>query len=127
MRERPLSPHLQVYRWPLSMALSILHRGSGLFLSLGAVFLVWWLHSVSRGGAAHEAFLACVNSWFGRLLLIGWTLAIMFHLLNGIRHLVWDAGWGFEKPQTEATGWAVVFGTLILSAIVVLLAWRALP
>ncbi len=127
MRERPLSPHLQVYRWPLSMALSILHRGSGLFLSLGAVFLVWWLHSLSRGGAAHEAFLACVNSWFGRLLLIGWTLAIMFHLLNGIRHLVWDAGWGYQKPQTQATGWAVVFGTLILSAVIVLLAWRALP
>lgn len=127
MRERPLSPHLQVYRWPLSMALSILHRGSGLFLSLGAVFLVWWLHAVARGGAAHESFAACMNSWFGRLLLVGWTLAIMFHLLNGIRHLAWDMGWGFEKRQTQVTGWLVVAGTLILSAIVIALAWGARP
>lgn len=118
MRDRPLSPHLQVYRWPLSMALSILHRASGVFLAIGTGLLVWWLLALARGGAAHEQFAACIASPLGRLALLGWTMALMFHLLNGIRHLAWDAGWGYEIPRTQATGWIVVVGTVVLTALV---------
>ncbi|MCK9487892.1 MAG: succinate dehydrogenase, cytochrome b556 subunit [Xanthomonadales bacterium] len=126
MRARPLSPHLQVYRWPLSMAISVLHRASGVFLSLGAVILVWWLYAVARGGAAHEAFLACINSWLGCIALFGWTAAMMLHLLNGVRHLFWDVGMGFSRERTQATGWAVLIGAVVLTSVIWLLAWRAM-
>ena len=116
MRERPLSPHLQVYRWPLSMALSILHRASGMALAAGTVVLVWWLMAVAAGGEAHQTFLACIGSPLGQLALLGWTAAMMFHLLNGLRHLVWDSGAGYELPTAQATGWAVVIGTVVLTA-----------
>ena len=89
------------------MAISVLHRASGVFLSLGAVILVWWLYAVARGGAVHEAFLACINSWLGCIALFGWTAAMMLHLLNGIRHLFWDVGLGFSRERTQATGWMV--------------------
>lgn len=118
MRDRPLSPHLQVYRWPLSMALSILHRASGVFLAAGTIVLVWWLMAVSAGGARYATFSECIASPLGYVVLLGWTAALMFHLLNGIRHLLWDIGWGFEKKQTEATGWMVVVGTVALTALV---------
>lgn len=118
MRDRPLSPHLQVYRWPLSMALSILHRVSGVALTAGTVLLVWWLLALARGGAAYEQFSTCVASPLGQLALVGWTLGLMFHLLNGIRHLFWDAGWGYEIAQTQASGWAVVVGTPVLTALI---------
>ena len=118
MRDRPLSPHLQVYRWPLSMALSILHRASGVFLAAGTIVLVWWLMAVAAGGEHYVTFSACIASPLGQLALLGWTVALMFHLLNGIRHLAWDAGWGFDKARTEATGWVVVIGTVALTALV---------
>jgi succinate dehydrogenase / fumarate reductase cytochrome b subunit len=126
MRERPLSPHLQVYRWPLSMALSILHRASGVALTLGTALLVWWLMAVAAGGESHRAFIDCIGSPFGQLALFGWTAAMMFHLLNGVRHLVWDSGAGYELPTAQATGWAVVVGTVVLTAGVWLLARGAL-
>ena len=116
MRERPLSPHLQVYRWPLSMALSILHRASGVALAVGTVILVWWLMAVAAGGPAHQTFVDCIASVPGQLALLGWTAAMMFHLLNGLRHLMWDAGAGYDIPTTQATGWAVVIGTVVLTA-----------
>jgi succinate dehydrogenase / fumarate reductase cytochrome b subunit len=122
MRERPLSPHLQVYRWPLSMALSILHRASGVALSVGAIVLVWWLMAVAAGGDQYQRFLDCVGSPLGKLALFGWTLAMMFHLMSGIRHLLWDMGWGFERERSQATGWIVVIGTVVLTALVWLLA-----
>lgn len=118
MRDRPVSPHLQVYRWPLSMALSILHRLSGLFLTVGTMALVWWLIAVAAGGGHYARFSECIASPLGQLTLLGWTAALMFHLLNGIRHLAWDAGWGFDKQRTQATGWIVVFGTFALTALV---------
>ncbi len=122
MRERPLSPHLQVYRWPLSMALSILHRASGVALSAGAVVLVWWLMAVAAGGDSYQRFVACISSPLGKLALFGWTLAMMFHLMSGLRHLLWDMGWGFERERTQTTGWIVVIGSVVLTALVWFLA-----
>lgn len=118
MRDRPLSPHLQVYRWPLSMALSILHRATGVFLAAGTVALVWWLTAVAAGGESHAAFARCAASLPGQVVLFGWVAALMLHLLNGIRHLLWDMGIGFDKPTTQATGWAVVIGAVVLTVIV---------
>lgn len=118
MRERPLSPHLQVYRWPLSMALSILHRASGGFLALGSAMLVWWLMTVASGGEAHARFLAFAGSLAGQALLLLWTAALVYHLLNGVRHLAWDAGWGYGKSHTRATGLAVLAGTVVLTAAI---------
>ena len=94
---RPLSPHLQVYRWPISMALSILHRVTGVGLGIGTLLLTWWLVAAA---VSDEAFASV--QWFlatpiGLLLLFGWTLALFFHFFAGIRHLVWDAGYGFEQ------------------------------
>lgn len=116
MRERPLSPHLQVYRWPLSMVISILHRATGVALVAGTVILVWWLMAVAAGGETHQRFVDCIGSPLGQLALIGWTAAMMFHLLNGLRHLMWDSGAGYDIPTTQATGWVVVAGTVVLTA-----------
>lgn len=116
MRERPLSPHLQVYRWPLSMALSILHRASGVALTAGLLLIVWWLMAVAAGGESYAMLVACVSSWPGQLLLLGWTLALVFHLFSGLRHLMWDAGRGYDKPTTQATGWAVLGATVVVTA-----------
>lgn len=116
---RPLSPHLQVYRWPLSMALSILHRASGVALAVGTLLLVCWLVSGASGPEAFAAIQDFLASFLGRLLLFGWTVALFFHLFSGIRHLAWDAGKGFEKAQYTASGWAVVIATGVAS----LLAW----
>jgi succinate dehydrogenase / fumarate reductase, cytochrome b subunit len=105
---RPLSPHLQVYRWELTMVLSILHRMTGAALSVGTLLLAWWLLAAAAG----DAHLATVQSVFahplGQLVLVGFTFALLLHLGNGMRHLAWDVGLGFEMRQATASGWAVV-------------------
>lgn len=113
---RPLSPHLQVYRPQLTSVLSITHRATGVALAVGTLLLVWWLVAAASGPehfAAAQAFLGTV---VGKALLLGWTVALFYHLANGIRHLFWDAGWGFELRTAYASGWAVVFATLVLTA-----------
>ena len=106
--ERPLSPHLQVYRPQLTSVLSILHRATGVALSAGAVALVLWLASIAGGVEAYtQAQSIFAAGWF-KLLIAGWTFCGFYHLGNGIRHLAWDVGWGFELRQAYATGWAVV-------------------
>jgi succinate dehydrogenase / fumarate reductase cytochrome b subunit len=112
---RPLSPHLQVYRWQLTSVMSILHRASGIALSIGAILLVWWLGAAADGLQPYAAFQQFIGSWFGLLLLFGWSAALFYHLCNGIRHLWWDAGNGFELRSTYATGWAVVAATAVLT------------
>ena len=119
--QRPLSPHLSIYKAQLTSVLSISHRATGVVLSVGTVFLVWWLVAAASGGSAFGAAQAFWGSWFGLLLLFGWTFSLFFHLCNGIRHLLWDAGWGFELRQTYLTGWAVVAA----SGALTLLAWIA--
>ena len=119
--QRPLSPHLSIYKPQLTSVLSISHRATGVVLSIGTVFLVWWLVAAASGGSAFGAAQAFWGSWFGLLLLFGWTFSLFFHLCNGIRHLLWDAGWGFELRQTYLTGWIVVAASGALTII----AWIA--
>jgi len=115
---RPLSPHLQVYRPQLTSMMSISHRITGLLLSLGMVAVTAWLLGLALGP---EAF-ATVNDWLGSpvglIALLAWTAALFYHLLNGVRHLLWDAGWLLELKSAYASGWSVLVLTVVLTAIV---------
>jgi len=115
---RPLSPHLQIYRPQITSVLSISHRATGLALSLGTLLLVWWLVALARGPEAFASVQSFVGSWLGRLLLLGWTFSLFFHLANGIRHLCWDTGYGFEIKTAEISGWVVVAAAAVLTVIV---------
>lgn len=114
---RPLSPHLQVYRPQLTSVLSILHRITGIALAIGMLLLVWWLIAVAAGPEAYDAAQAFIGSIIGRLLLLGWTFALFYHLANGIRHLGWDIGWGFELGTAYTTGWLVVIAAVVLTLV----------
>jgi succinate dehydrogenase / fumarate reductase, cytochrome b subunit len=113
MPERPLSPHLSIYRFQHTMALSILHRISGVWLSVGLVALVYWVASVAGGEAAYEHARSLLGGWFFRLLLLTWLAALCYHFANGLRHLCWDAGWGLEREQARRTARVVVVVTLL--------------
>ena len=115
---RPLSPHLQVYRWPISMALSIAHRVTGAGLGLGTLLMTAWLVSAATSANGFESFQYFLGSAFGLLLLFGWTVALVFHLLSGLRHLWMDSGRGFEEKQYEHSGLAVLVGTGGLTAMI---------
>lgn len=115
---RPLSPHVQVYRWPISMALSILHRVTGVGLGLGTLLLTWWLASAASGEAAYTKIQGFIGSPIGLLLLFGWSAALIFHFFSGIRHLAWDAGFGFEAPTYNRTGWGVVIAAVVCTVLV---------
>ena len=110
---RPLSPHLGIYRWQLTMTLSIIHRATGIALTVGTLLVLWALFALAAGPDAFTAVQAFCASPLGRILLVGWTWSLFFHLCNGIRHLGWDAGWGYEIPRAYATGWAVVIASLL--------------
>ena len=123
---RPLSPHLQVYRWPISMVLSILHRVTGVALAVGSLLLTWWLVAAAVSGEAFAHVQWFLATPIGLLLLFGWSLALFFHFFAGIRHLVWDAGYGFDKPFYNQSAWAVVIATIaatVLLWIVGLAVW----
>lgn len=115
-RERPLSPHLQVYRPQITSVLSILHRMTGVALAVGALVLAYWLTSAAYGPEAFARAQGLLGSWFGLLLLFSWTFCLFYHLCNGIRHLVWDAGIGLDLPTLRASGWAVVGASAVLTA-----------
>lgn len=106
--ERPLSPHLGIYRWHITMTLSILHRITGLYLSLGVIVLVWWLVALASGPEAYSGALGVLASGWFRLPVIGWIFCFFYHLANGIRHLCWDVGAGFEPRTYRISGWVVV-------------------
>jgi succinate dehydrogenase / fumarate reductase cytochrome b subunit len=114
---RPLSPHLQVYRWQISNTLSILHRLTGLGLALGALALVSWLLALASGQAAYGPVSSAFASFPGRLMLLVWTFCFFYHLCNGLRHLVWDAGYGFDKAVARKSGVAVVTAAGALTVI----------
>lgn len=123
---RPLSPHIQVYRWPLSMALSILHRVSGVALGVGTLLLTWWLVAAVSSDGVFDRVQWFMGSPIGLLLLFGWSVALIFHFFSGIRHLVWDAGFGFDAPTYNTSGWAVLIATgvcTVLVWVVGLMAW----
>ena len=113
---RPLSPHLSVYKPQITSMMSITHRATGVFLSLGLLMLVWWIGAASSGGEAYTNFTNFAGSILGQLLLAGWSYAIFYHMLNGIRHLFWDAGLGFELKSVTASGVAVITLSLALTA-----------
>ena len=123
---RPLSPHLDVYRWQWTMLLSITHRATGIILAVGALMLVCWLAALANGPQAFDAVQAFLSSWFGRLVLFGWTWALLYHLCNGVRHLFWDAGVGLELPAAQASGYAVLIGSVILTLAVWIAAYVAM-
>jgi len=112
---RPTAPHLQIYRPQITSILSILHRITGVWLAIGVVALVYWLIAAASGAEAFDRAQGLAGSIIGRALLFLWTGAFFYHLLNGIRHLAWDAGWGFELPTTYRTGWAVLVGAAVLT------------
>ncbi len=115
--DRPLSPHLQVYRFQWTMALSILHRITGVALAVGTLLLVWWLVAAASGPEAFATVQGFIGSILGRLLLFGWTLALFYHLCNGIRHLFWDAGYVFELDVAYRSGLAVLGASVALTLI----------
>ena len=119
---RPLSPHLQVWKWTLTMALSILHRASGVALAFGLLMIVWMLVAAASGQTSYECFLSFTTSIFGQLLLFGWTGAVYYHMCSGIRHLLMDAGYLMTIPQAEKAG-KVIF---IISIAMTLATWGVL-
>lgn len=117
--ERPLSPHLQVFRWYFSMALSIAHRATGIAMATGLVFLTWWLLALASGPEAFGVVRAIVDSWFGTLVLLVYTFIVFYHMGNGVRHLVWDVGYGFDIEVARRSGIAV----LVFAGVMSVLTW----
>lgn len=116
-RNRPLSPHLDVYRLPLLAIMSISHRITGVGLAIGMFALAWWLCAAASGPAEFAVAQAVFGSFLGKLFLFGWTVALFFHLSHGIRHLLWDSGWGFEIPQAYLSAKVALGATLVLTVI----------
>ena len=113
---RPLSPHLTIYRWPITMTLSILHRMTGVALSVGLIAFVVWLEAIAYDAVPYEGVQAFMSSIVGRILLLGWCFSFFFHLCNGIRHLIWDTGRLLEKSQADTSAWFVIIATVVLTA-----------
>lgn len=116
-QNRPLSPHLQVYKPQLTSVMSIMHRGTGIALAVGTLLLVWWLVAAATGESAYADVQAFMGSWIGRLMLFGWSYALFYHLCNGLRHLFWDAGKGFELETAYRNGWLVVAASVVLTVL----------
>jgi succinate dehydrogenase / fumarate reductase cytochrome b subunit len=116
-KNRPLSPHLQIYRPQLTSLLSVVHRGTGVVLGVGTLLLAWWLIAAAMGPAAFETVQWFNGSWIGRLVLLGFTFSLFYHLCNGIRHLFWDMGAGFEIKTVNLTGWLVLVASTGLTGL----------
>ncbi len=115
-RARPLSPHLQIYRWPVTMATSITHRVTGVALSVGTLVVAWWLIAAASGADQYDTFSTYARSPLGLLILFGFVWSLSFHLLNGIRHLAWDSGFGFKVKTAERTG-VLVYALSLIAAV----------
>ena len=113
---RPLSPHLTIWRWQVTMLSSIMHRATGMALSAGAIVLAWWLVSISNGPEGYDSFMVYAAMPLGVIVLFGFTWSFAFHFFNGIRHLAWDLGYGFDKHLATKTGF-LVFALSFLIAI----------
>jgi succinate dehydrogenase / fumarate reductase cytochrome b subunit len=123
-RTRPLSPHLQIYRWQIGNSLSIVHRLTGIALSLGLLALSYWLIALAGGEQTYRTAARIFSGPIGLIALIGWTFAFLFHLLNGVRHLAWDLGRGFERRERHLSGWLAVIGAAVLTLCIWLLLWH---
>jgi succinate dehydrogenase / fumarate reductase cytochrome b subunit len=124
---RPLSPHLQIWRWPIAMAVSISHRVTGVGLGIGTLLLTWWLVAAATSDSAFNLVQWFLGTPIGMFVLFCWTLSLLLHLFSGIRHLAWDAGFGFEQRTYRLTSWIVFIGgglaTLLIWAIGVAIWW----
>lgn len=120
---RPLSPHIQVYRPQITSVLSIAHRITGVALTAGTLLLTWWLVAAAYGPEQFATVQGFVGSWIGQLLLWGFTFALFYHLGNGVRHLAWDFGWGFELGQLRSSGIAVVAFAVAATLITLIAAY----
>lgn len=125
-QSRPLSPHLQVYRPMYTMVLSISHRISGVFQSIGMLLLAYWLVAAASGDGAYATAAKLFGSPLVKLAIVGWIVAFWFHLFAGLRHLVWDAGYGFEKRTARRSARLVVVLASLASLFTLALAWRHL-
>jgi succinate dehydrogenase / fumarate reductase cytochrome b subunit len=123
-RPRPLSPHLEIYRWSIGSALSIVHRLTGVALSVGLLALCYWLVSLAADQASYARAMGFFASVSGLLMLAGFSFAFFYHLLNGVRHLFWDIGRGYERAQRNGSGWFVVAGSVALSVALWLALWH---
>ena len=123
-RARPTSPHAQIYRWQIGNSLSILHRLTGVALALGLLALCAWLVALASGEQSYAAAMKLFASPLGVSVMMAWIFAFLFHLLNGVRHLFWDIGMGFERTQRHASGWFAILGALGLTLCVWALIWR---
>jgi succinate dehydrogenase / fumarate reductase, cytochrome b subunit len=115
---RPLSPHLQIYRWPVTMATSILHRVTGCAVGVGTLLLTWWLVAAATSDQAFDTAQSFVGSAVGLFCLFGWTVALTYHFFAGIRHLAWDVGFGFEKTEYTLSSWVVFIATGVCSVLI---------
>ena len=125
-RARPLSPHLGVYKMTLSFVMSGFHRVTGFVLYFGIVLIVWWLIAAASGPNAYANFEWFMGSLIGRLVLLGYTWALLHHLLGGIRHLIWDLGYGFEPAEREFLALATIVGSISLTLIVWVVGYLAM-
>jgi succinate dehydrogenase / fumarate reductase cytochrome b subunit len=122
---RPVSPHLKIYRWQIGNTLSILHRFTGIGLSLGLLALVYWFVAIAGDAGSYAAAARLFGHPLGLIALLAWSFAFFYHLLNGVRHLLWDAGYGFGRSERHASGWLAVGGALLLTLGAWLLLWRS--
>ena len=123
-RQRPLSPHLQVYKPQITSTLSIIHRATGVVNAIGGLFVAAWLVSIASDADCFAWSQQILASWFGKLALFAFSASLIYHLLNGIRHLLWDIGWGMEIETVQKTGYLVVALSLILTALLWFVALR---
>jgi succinate dehydrogenase / fumarate reductase, cytochrome b subunit len=123
-RQRPLSPHLQVYKPQITSVLSIMHRGAGVVNAIGALGVMIWLLYASSNAENYACFMQYASAWYGKLVLFVFSASLIYHLLNGVRHLLWDIGWGMEIQSVERTGIIVVLLAVILTALLWFIALR---
>lgn len=118
-RPRPLSPHIEIYKWKMTMVMSIAHRITGVGLYIGVLLLAWFLIAASGDAASFAGFSGFIHSFVGRIVLFGFTWALLHHLVGGIRHFIWDAGLGMDAPMRDQ----LAVGTLIAGVVLTLLVW----
>lgn len=116
--ERPLSPHLQIYRWQLTMAMSILHRITGAALAIGTLMVIWWLVAAATGEQAYYQAMGFAETKLGTFMIFGWSVALFYHMCNGVRHLIWDTVHLFKIENAYRAGYIVLLATAILTALV---------
>jgi succinate dehydrogenase / fumarate reductase cytochrome b subunit len=125
VRPRPLSPHLGIYKWPITMATSIAHRATGIAISVGMILVAWGLIALASGPELYQPFTAAMGSIIGLIVLAGFLWSLVYHFLNGMRHLAWDMGYGFGVPTANRTGVLVIGLSILLTAGVFAYGWWA--